>query len=99
MNHIREEHFVFRIDIDSFSILDLTEYFHPFKIYGPTHIHYDFRPSSRDIHRRYISQTTTQNSEKIKMGYISLLCNRNDVMIIKKFPWFICFEKEIPPDK
>lgn len=94
-----EHHLIFRVNMDNFSILDLTKHFHPFKIYGPTHIHYDIHPETRNkFHRAYISQTKFYHPVEIKMGYISLLCNIEDAMIIKKFPWFISFEKEIPSD-
>jgi hypothetical protein len=99
MQRKTEHYLIFRVNMDQFSIVDLTKYFHPFKIYGPTHIHYDFHPESIDFHRRNISQTRVQyNLERIKMGYVSLLCNEKEIIIIRKFPWFISFEKEIPSD-
>lgn len=97
MNNI--ENFIFRVDMDQFSILDLTKYFHPFMIYGPTHIHYDFHPETRKVfYKKYISPMKLFDSEKIKMAYISLSCYPNEISIIRKFPWFISFEKEIPSD-
>lgn len=69
-----EQHLIFRVNMDNFSIRDLTKHFHPFKIYGPTHIHYDIHPEIRNnFHRRYISQTKFYHSEEIKMGYKSLM--------------------------
>jgi hypothetical protein len=94
-----QQSFIFRVDMEQFSILDLTKYFHPFKIYGPTHIHYDFYADSRDYLKRYISQTKYhREQERIKMGYVSLMCSEKEIVDIRKFSWFICFEKEIPCD-
>jgi hypothetical protein len=75
--------------MDLFTILDLTKYFHPFKIYGPVHIHYDIHPETK---------LYDEHPNRIKMGFVSLLCNPNEIYSITKFPWFVRFEKEIPED-
>lgn len=75
--------FFFKVEIDTFWIPDLARTFHPFQIYGPVGIKMDIHPDTRDW---------------VKVGYVSIFCERKDIVHISKFPWFLSFESELPND-
>jgi hypothetical protein len=45
----QKKHVVIKIDMECFSPIELSKQFHPFHIYGPTCIRYEYKPIKRKI--------------------------------------------------
>lgn len=76
-----KETFLIKIDIDEYSPIDLLKIFHPYTIYGPTNIGYEYYPETRNPR---------------KIGYLNIFCERKNILTVYQYPWFISFVKEIP---
>ncbi len=73
--------FIIKVNMEFFYLNDILKHFHPFTVYGPTNLDYDFYPE-------------TKNRREI--GYVNIFCERKDIYMIYNFPWFISFVNEIP---